>query len=72
MAKKTLKNFELSLEKLEKIVQRLESGEVTLDESLKDFEEGVTLFKDCREVLESAQKKVKVLTDQLSEENLEV
>lgn len=71
MTKNKLKNFESSLEKLEKIVEKLESGEVTLDDSLKNFEEGVFLFKECQVALDSAQKKVKLLTEQLTEENVE-
>jgi exodeoxyribonuclease VII small subunit len=61
------KDFEKSLKKLEQIVQSLESGELSLEEGIKSFEEGVVLYKDCKKVLSSAEKKIKVLTDDLSE-----
>ncbi|MBI2082840.1 MAG: exodeoxyribonuclease VII small subunit [Deltaproteobacteria bacterium] len=53
--------FEISLEKLEKIVERLESGELSLEESLKQFEEGMKLSKGCEERLNEAKKKIEVL-----------
>jgi exodeoxyribonuclease VII small subunit len=61
------KDFEASLKKLENIVRELESGEVGLSESLNRFEEGVTLYRSCRETLEKAEKKIKILTDSLKE-----
>lgn len=60
-------NFEKSLKDLEKIVRELESGEVNLDESLKKFEQGIELYKSCRSTLETAEKKIKILSDSLKE-----
>lgn len=60
-------NFEQSLEKLEKLVEKLESGELGLDESLQQFEEGVKLYKVCKEKLDATEKKLNVLTDQMKE-----
>jgi exodeoxyribonuclease VII small subunit len=60
-------NFEKSLKDLEKIVRELESGEVNLDESLKKFEQGIELYKNCRSTLERAEKKIKILSDSLKE-----
>lgn len=60
-------DFEASLKELEKIVRELESGEVNLDESLKRFEKGIELYKKCRVTLESAEKKIKILSDSLKE-----
>ena len=60
-------DFESSLKELEKIVRELESGEVTLDESLKKFEKGIELYKQCRHTLEGAEKKIKILSDSLKE-----
>lgn len=60
-------NFEKSLKDLEKIVRELESGEVNLDESLKKFEHGIELYKNCRQTLETAEKKIKILSDSLKE-----
>ncbi len=54
--------FEEALKKLEKIVSDLESGKLPLDESLKKYEEGVRLVSSCSKILETAQKKVEVLT----------
>ena len=53
--------FEQNLNKLEEIVEKMESGNLSLDESLKAFEEGVRLSKDCNEKLNQAEQKVKVL-----------
>lgn len=63
----TTTDFETSLKELEKIVRELESGEVNLDESLKRFEKGIDLYKKCRVTLESAEKKIKILSDSLKE-----
>ncbi len=54
-------NFEKKMSRLEEIVQKMEKGELTLEESLKLFEEGVSLTKQCNESLQSAEQKVKVL-----------
>lgn len=69
MASKNSTNidFETSLKQLEKIVRELESGEIGLDESLQKFESGIELYKKCRETLEGAEKKIKILTDSLKE-----
>ena len=45
------KNFEDALAQLESVVEKLESGELSLDESLRSFEEGVRLVKFCNEKL---------------------
>jgi exodeoxyribonuclease VII small subunit len=60
-------NFEKSLKDLEQIVRELESGDVNLDESLKKFEQGIELYKKCRSTLETAEKKIKILSDSLKE-----
>ena len=61
MAEKTL-NFEESLFELEKIINRLESGECSLEESISLFENGVKYTNDCRNALEKAEKKIISLT----------
>ncbi len=53
--------FEPSLARLEEIVQRLENGDPSLEESLKLFEEGVTLSRKCLETLGTAERKVEQL-----------
>lgn len=54
-------DFEKSLEKLEKIVERLESGDETLASTLKLYQEGIDMSENCRKILESAKQKVTVL-----------
>ena len=53
--------FEDALNKLEKIVSKLEDGEIPLEESLKLFEEGIRLSRFCTQKLEEAEKKVEIL-----------
>lgn len=53
--------FEEALKKLEKIVSRLEEGEISLEESLKLFEEGIRLSRFCNQKLDEAEKKVEIL-----------
>lgn len=59
MAKKKL-TFEESLENLENIVEKLESGEETLEMTLKLYEEGLEASKNCRNILEKAKQKITV------------
>jgi exodeoxyribonuclease VII small subunit len=56
--------FEASLEKLEKIVDRLEAGEIELEEALAAFEEGVRLARSCSEQLERAERRVEILVQE--------
>lgn len=53
--------FEENLEALEQIVQSLEEGSATLDESLKAFEKGIKLSRACQKELGRAEKKVEIL-----------
>jgi len=53
--------FEDALNKLEKVVSKLEDGDIPLEESLKLFEEGIRLSRFCNQKLEEAEKKVEVL-----------
>jgi len=54
--------FEKALERLEKIVDDLETGDITLDDALKKYEEGVKLSRACQEKLAQAEKKIEILT----------
>ena len=65
------KGFEKSLIELEAVVQKLESGELTLEKSLVEFETGVSLYKECKSLLGKAEKKISRLTDSLKEEVIE-
>ena len=67
MAKKAI-TFEVAMERLEEIARLLESGAEGLDESLKLYEEGVSLIRLCTQKLESAEQSVKVL--QMGEEGI--
>ena len=54
--------FEKALEDLEKIVEAMESGELTLDQALKKYEEGVGLVRACQSKLTETEKKIEILT----------
>jgi len=56
-------DFEKSLAELEQLVSKLESGDLSLDESLQCFKRGVELTRLCQSVLDEAQKTVELLTD---------
>lgn len=55
------KGFEESIKELEQIVEKLESGDTTLNEALEYFEKGIKLSRACQKMLETAEKKVSVL-----------
>ena len=55
--------FEQSLSELENLVEQLESGELSLDQSLKQFKRGVELTRHCQGILEQAQQVVEQLID---------
>ena len=63
MTKKDTVNFETSLQKLEKIIEKLEDGDISLEDSVKSFEEGIGLVKECQKQLSQAELKVKKLLD---------
>jgi exodeoxyribonuclease VII small subunit len=60
MTKKEEK-FELTLEKLQGLVRELESGECSLEDSIKKFEEGMELARSCQERLNQAEQKIEIL-----------
>jgi exodeoxyribonuclease VII small subunit len=55
-------DFEKKLTRLEEIVQKMEKGEIALEQSLKLFEEGIQLSRDCQSQLTEAENKIKILT----------
>ena len=57
------KNFEESIESLEEIIKELESGKLTLDESMEKFKQGVELAKACNKKLQDAEKSIKLLVE---------
>lgn len=54
-------NYEEAMEKLEKIADELEKGDLNLEESINKFEEGMKLSKKCNEIIENAEKKITIL-----------
>ena len=64
--------FEEAIRKLEEIAKELESGNLSLDDSVDKFEEGMKLSKACTKMLNQAEKRINILIDndgELSEEN---
>jgi exodeoxyribonuclease VII small subunit len=61
MTETQILSFEEALKKLEEIVQRLERGELTLEESLTCYEEGIRLSRFCHGKLEEAERKIETL-----------
>jgi exodeoxyribonuclease VII small subunit len=59
--KKSKESFETSLHALEEVVERLESGDLTLEESLECFEQGVKSAARCRKLLKEVELKVELL-----------
>lgn len=66
--------FEEAIKKLEEISKELESGELSLDESVSKFEEGMKLSKTCTKMLNEAEKRINILINndgEIKEENFE-
>ena len=55
--------FEDALKGLEDIVERIEKGELSLDETLSEYEQGLKLYKQCIALLENAEKKIQILVE---------
>lgn len=55
-------SFEDSLNELEALVERMESGDMSLEESLGAFERGISLTRSCQQALQAAEQKVEILT----------
>ena len=62
-------SFENAMQELEEITGKLEKGNLSLDESVASFEEGMKLAKKCNNILEDAEKKIKILVQK--DENIE-
>lgn len=61
MAKKNQNTFEEKLERLDTIVQLLDSGELSIEEMMKIYEEGMNLAQECRSYLEKAEQKIEII-----------
>lgn len=60
MPKKTIKSFEANIEKLEAIINSMERGEYTLEESIKKYKEGMALAIECQNILKKAEQEIYV------------
>lgn len=63
--------FEEALAELEQLVEVMESGDLSLEESLKSFERGIALTRHCQESLQAAEQKVTMLTTPLADAETE-
>lgn len=59
-------HFEKSMAELQEIVTQLEKGELPLEDSLKQFEQGITLARKCQEILNQAEQKIEMLSAKTS------
>ncbi|MGI9228517.1 MAG: exodeoxyribonuclease VII small subunit [Gammaproteobacteria bacterium] len=66
--KKPGNKFEQDLQELEQLVEKMEQGELSLEESLKHFERGIELTRNCQKELSKAEQKVKKLQDDNEQE----
>jgi exodeoxyribonuclease VII small subunit len=71
MSNEQLPDFEKSLGELEALVQKLEQGDVPLEDALKTFERGVALTRQCQTALRTAQQKVEILLSKDGQESVE-
>ncbi|NOQ64781.1 MAG: exodeoxyribonuclease VII small subunit [Methyloprofundus sp.] len=69
--KKSSTLFEDSLQGLEDIVEQLEQGDISLEDSLKSFEQGVKLTQTCQKALQDAEQKVQILLAKNGQQSLE-
>ncbi len=70
MTKTAKFNFEQHLAKLEAIVEALENEELALEDALKNFENGITLTRECQQALQQAEQKVKILLEKHGQQEL--
>ena len=72
MAKKSSANpnFETSLKELETLVEKMEQGDLSLEESLGHFERGVQLSRNCQQALKAAEQKVEILMKKNGQEEI--
>ena len=62
--KRTLPDFEKALEELERLVERMEEGKLSLEESLRTFERGMELSRSCQRSLDEAEQRIRTLSEQ--------
>jgi len=64
-------NFEKSLRELEELVEKMEEGDLSLEESMKYFERGITLTRACQKALSEAEQKVQILLEKNGKADLQ-
>jgi len=64
-------HFEQSLEELEQLVEKMETGDLSLEQSLSAYERGVSLYRQCQQALEQAELRVRLLSDPARPETAE-
>ncbi len=69
--KKNTALFEESLQELEQIVEQMEQGDISLEQSLKAFERGIKLTRICQKALQEAEQKVQILLEKDGQQTLE-
>ena len=76
-AKKSIKkkaktpDFEAAISELEQLVETMEQGDISLEDSLKHFERGIVLTRTCQKALQEAEQKVQILTNEGGKEILQ-
>ncbi|WP_031432933.1 exodeoxyribonuclease VII small subunit [Methylomarinum vadi] len=69
--KKSTTLFENSMEELEQLVEQMEKGDISLEESLQSFERGIKLTRTCQKALQEAEQKVQILLEKDGKQTLE-
>lgn len=69
---KTTSDFEAALAELAALVERMEKGDLSLDDSLKTFERGIALTRTCQEALQNAELRVRKLTTEGTLEPMDI
>jgi exodeoxyribonuclease VII small subunit len=64
-------NFESAIKELESLVEQMEQGDITLEQSLENFERGIELSRACQKALQEAEQKVQILTQKQGEDTVE-
>jgi exodeoxyribonuclease VII small subunit len=64
-------NFEAALEQLNQLVEKMEAGGLSLEDSLRSFEQGIALTRQCQQALQAAEQKVQILLEKNGKTSLE-
>jgi len=69
--RKSASQFEDAMQELEQLVEQMERGDISLEESLKSFERGIKLTRTCQQALQDAEQKVQILLEKNGQPTLE-